>query len=297
MGWSLDAARQMARAGFTENLPSDAEIERLRNLSHRRSSIHILEALNAAGLEPFPVPMETTEAEAVIEAERQHPGCFIKSPWSGSGRGVFCALSLDETALRKRAEGIIHRQGSVIVERGLAKTMDFAALFYSHGAETKGNSRGRVEFRGFSIFKAEARGMYSGNIVAPQHLLAEQLAQSLDMKKLMKIIACEEKILSSHIGESYRGPLGIDMMIYDEDGETRIMPCVELNLRMTMGVAAMEICSKLKLKTPHFLAWEHRGDKTDAEARQAYEADIRDGGTILLPPTDGFTLRLKAIRL
>lgn len=296
-GWSLDAARQMARAGFTENLPSDAEIERLRNLSHRRSSIHILEALNAAGLEPFPVPMETTEAEAVIEAERQHPGCFIKSPWSGSGRGVFCALSLDETALRKRAEGIIHRQGSVIVERGLAKTMDFAALFYSHGAETKGNSRGRVEFRGFSIFKAEARGMYSGNIVAPQHLLAEQLAQSLDMKKLMKIIACEEKILSSHIGESYRGPLGIDMMIYDEDGETRIMPCVELNLRMTMGVAAMEICSKLKLKTPHFLAWEHRGDKTDAEARQAYEADIRDGGTILLPPTDGFTLRLKAIRL
>ena len=74
------------------------------------------------------------------------------------------------------------------------------------------------------------------------------------------------------------------MMVYRENGEMKLMPCVEMNLRMTMGVAAMKIGEKLSLQTPALLAWRHRADEADLE-----------GSTILLPPSDGFALTLTEI--
>lgn len=276
-GWSLDARRQFIRAGVDESvLPDDAAIARMRSLSHRRMSVEILTRL----ADGSPVPLETTDAEAVVTMERQHPGCYVKSPWSGSGRGVFCARSLDDGALRRRAEGIIHRQGSVMVELGLDKVLDFAALFHSDGS--------RVEFRGLSVFSTEARGMYSGNIVAPQSYLLSRLAGLIDTDVLMTTIRREEEILTELIGPAYRGWMGVDMMVYrDPEGTMRVMPCVELNLRMTMGVAAMMICDRLDIATPHFLAWEHGKDTDTKETSDSF---------LILPPSDGFSLRLSAIR-
>ena len=272
-GWSADAKRQFTVAGVRpETLPSDEMIGRLRLLSHRRMTIEIIEGLGG----DCPVPTEATDPEAVVEAERLSPGCFIKSPWSGSGRGVFCARSLDEKALYKRAAGIINRQGSVMVERGLDKELDFAALFHAEG--------GRVCFKGWSVFKAESRGMYSGNIVAPQSRLHEIICGYLPAEMLADTISREEEILSRLAGGSYEGWLGIDMMVYRENGEMKLMPCVEMNLRMTMGVAAMKIGEKLSLQTPALLAWRHRADEADLE-----------GSTILLPPSDGFALTLTEI--
>ena len=275
-GWSLDARRQFVRAGVRENiLPDDAAIGRMRSLSHRRMSVEILSRLGG----DWVLPLETTDADAVVGMERRHPGCYVKSPWSSSGRGVFCARSLDEEALRRRAEGIIHRQGSVMVERGLDKVADFAALFHSDGS--------KVVFRGLSVFSTEARGMYSGNIVAPQPYLEARLAELTDMDSLMSTIRREEEILTELICPDYRGWMGVDMMVYrDADGARRVMPCVELNLRMTMGVAAMLICRKLRLDTPHFLAWEHNAPTAVHETSDSL---------ILLPPTDGFTLRLSKL--
>ena len=280
-GWSLDAKRQFERAQFTSNLPTDIEIEQLRQLSHRRSSIHILKRLDYPSTS---IPFETTNAHEAIEFERQKPGCFIKSPWSGSGRGVFCAKTLDEKALLRRVEGIIHRQGSVIIEPGLNKILDFAALFYcrkQNNTPKDGNSKS-VEFKGFSIFKAEDRGMYSGNIAAPQGWLQTELSRYVDITDLIEIIEREERILGELTGNAYEGWLGVDMMIHDDNGKIKVMPCIELNLRMTMGVVAMNVCEHLGLKTPHFLAWEHSGNCGN---------DTNDG-TVLLPPTDGFKLKL-----
>lgn len=270
-GWSLDAKRQFLRAGVKEDvLPEYRAIERMRQLSHRRMSVEILRRLDGN----HPIPLEITDPREVVEAERRAPGCYVKSPWSGSGRGVFCARSLGEEALLRRAEGIIHRQGSVMVERGLDKALDFAALFFSDGAS--------VRFRGFSIFETEERGMYSGNVVAPQSWLEERLAGFIDYDGLMTTIGREEEILESLVGSDYRGWLGIDMMVYREGGRYKTMPCVELNLRRTMGVVALDIARHLDLGEPHFLAWEH-GAASSAE---------NSVGTILLPPAEGFTLRL-----
>lgn len=269
-GWSADAKRQFLSAGVSEDrLPTDSRIEQLRQLSHRRMSIKILNSLDG----DFPLPLETVIAEKVVETERKQPGCFIKSPWSGSGRGVFCARSLDEAALRRRAEGIIHRQGSVMVERGLDKVLDFAVLFYCEA--------GRARFRGLSVFQTEARGMYSGNIVAQQETLRAYVCNFIARETLDGIIRQEEDILSDLIGGAYCGWTGVDMMIYRDSGQMKIMPCVELNLRMTMGVVAMKIQEKLSLDSPAMMTWKHGAD-----------AAWKNDGTLLLPPSDGFALCL-----
>ncbi|WP_300503606.1 hypothetical protein [uncultured Duncaniella sp.] len=274
-GWSLDAKRQFLRAGVKESvLPTDEAIERIRQLSHRRSSIAIIEGLTG----DYPVAVETTEPDVVVEMERSHPGCFIKSPWSGSGRGVFCARSLEADALRRRAEGLIHRQGSVMVERGLDKQTDFASLFHSDGQ--------KVEFKGLSVFSTEARGMYSGNIVAPQEYLWDKIGQEIDIRTLKSVIRQQEDILSDLIGNAYSGWMGIDMMTYRDRGGIRLMPCIELNLRRTMGVVAMQIASRLNVTTPRFLAWEHQPGGNSTPASPSGESQI------LLPPAAGFTLRL-----
>lgn len=274
-GWSPDAKRQFLRAGVKEELlPADDVIERIRQLSHRRSSIAIVNGLDG----DYPVAIETTDPDVVVEMERSHPGCFIKSPWSGSGRGVFCARSLEADALRRRAEGIIHRQGSVMVERGLDKMTDFAALFHSDGQ--------KVEFKGLSVFSTEARGMYSGNLVAPQEYLWNKIATKIDIRMLRNVIRQQEEILTDLIGNAYSGWMGIDMMTYRDSGGIRLMPCVELNLRRTMGVVAMHIASRLNVTAPRFLAWEHQPEGNSKPSSPTVE------GQILLPPAAGFSLRL-----
>lgn len=272
-GWSLDAKRQFATAGVSQDhLPTDKEIERLRQLSHRRMTMEIIKELGG----DFPLPTEITDAAQVVAAEKATPGCFIKSPWSGSGRGVFCARSLDEATLCKRAEGIIHRQGSVMVERGLDKVLDFAALFHSDGGE--------VRFKGWSVFRAESRGMYCGNIVAPQDQLKTMITDLVSSGYLDSVIGNEEKILGGLIGNSYRGWLGVDMMVYREDDAMKLMPCIELNLRMTMGVVALKMQEKLSVSAPHLLSWQLGAN-----------SDCGKNSTILLPPTSGFTLSLKPL--
>lgn len=271
-GWSLDAKRQFIAAGAKseDGLPTHDEIGRMRELSHRRTSVEILRALDY----PLQMPVEVTDADSVVGMETETPGCFIKSPWSCSGRGVFNASTLDVTTLRKRAAGIINRQGSVMVEKGLNKTMDFATLFYSDGES--------VTFKGLSLFQALSRGMYTGNIVASQQDIRRMLSAHLDTDELDSLIIKLEKILTLIIATDYRGWLGIDMMTHLEEGKEIIMPCVELNLRMTMGVVAMKVYEKFGTPHPMLLNWEHNTPETP-------------GDITLLPPREGFALRLKKL--
>ena len=53
------------------------------------------------------------------------------------------------------------------------------------------------------------------------------------------------KALDSIIAPHYDGPLGIDMMFYkNENGEIALNPCVEVNLRMTMGMVTAAMGSR-----------------------------------------------------
>lgn len=269
-GWSSDAVRQFESAGVApELLPNQSAVDAMRRLSHRRSSIRLLDAIEWEGAHP----VETSDPDEVIRLEADHPGCFIKTPWSGSGRGVFCASTLHTEALRRRAAGIVHRQGSVMVERGFDRVLDFAALFRADA--------GRVTFTGWSIFFTESMGTYCGNIVASQETLFEFLTRYVCGDILNRTVAELTAALERLIGVDYDGPMGIDMMVYrDASGVNRLHPCIELNLRRTMGVVAADIARVLSPARPMVLNWDHTDSRHSDNCR------------LLLPPREGFALCL-----
>lgn len=169
-----------------------------------------------------------------------------------------------------------------MVERGYNKITDFASLFHSDGRQ--------VMFRGLSLFITESRGVYSGNVVAPQAMILDMIDRSAQAvghhtstdlpQRIHNIASSLEPILTGLICPHYTGWLGIDMMIYrDTDGQPRIHPCIELNLRMTMGVVAMHVADRLTPSTPGLISWQRTGTTPDPNR-------------LLLPPRDGFALTL-----
>lgn len=268
-GWSRDAKNQFLRAGLPVSLlPTDPHLDQLRLLSHRRTSIKILNLLR----QPHLAAIETTNPGQVTAFETLYPGSYIKSPWSGSGKGVIPAASLHPAALYNQAKGIIHRQGSVMIEHGLDRILDFAALFQA--TPTK------VRHQGWSIFLTQPRGMYQGNILAPQSQILDRITSTCPGHNLPALIQSLETILTHILTPYYQGWLGIDMMIYRQpDNRPAIHPCIEINLRTTMGIAAMLIQQRLNLTAPHLLAWEHHTHQ----------------GMPILPTIDKFTLTLTPV--
>lgn len=112
------------------------------------------------------------------------------------------------------------------VEPHLHRLRDFATLFHCQGGE--------VTYRGLSLFATDAAGNYSGNIVASRQVLRDMLGIDLDLTVERLKRALKECI------EGYAGWVGVDMMEHRlADGTRAIAPCIEVNLRMTMGVAAL----------------------------------------------------------
>ena len=107
--------------------------------------------------------------------------------------------------------------------------------FYSDGA-------GEVTFAGYSLFRTGKSGMYEGNRLLSNEAIWKQLSQYVPSKVLTDLENCLKYRLSALVGTVYKGYLGVDMMICrfpeNEKPVFRIHPCVEINLRMNMGVVA-----------------------------------------------------------
>ena len=227
-GWSPLSARLM-REGGAAGVPTPDEIERLRMLSHRRTSMPLARAMGAEESIVARECFSEAEAEAAIAAAGGD--AIIKQPWSSSGRGVMGTRSMRADALRCAIAGTIRRQGSIMVERRLEREADFAALFVSDGR--------RVRFEGASVFATLPSGAYAGNIVDSGDRLMERIP--VDISAAIK---GAEEYLTEAVAPHYRGYMGIDMLAYRKGGRLMLDPCVELNLRMTMGVAAMRLARR-----------------------------------------------------
>lgn len=277
-GWSLDAARQLMAAGAPESvIPSDRQLALWRRLSHRATSVEINRRV--AELCPsIPLPPEavvTDSADEVVALCQADRGSYVKSPWSSSGRGVFCAEAMAPSQLRRQAEGIIRRQGSVIVEHGLDNLLDFALLFdLRHGA---------VASRAYSVFHTFKRAAYGGNIVAPQSYLRSMVVD-LAGERLLGLV---EEAVTVAVGEiiapHYNGPIGVDMMVCRYHGQLMVAPCIEVNLRMTMGMTAVAI-SRLPAVSP--------GCPLDFSVTYTPDGRVPVASTAILPPRHNFAFTL-----
>lgn len=282
-GWSAASRRLMALYGVEESfLPSDKAIERIRMLSHRRTAAQIGRRL--AACMPFPVnpAVEISDIATLEKFLAGTPQAVLKSPWSSSGRGVVFVNKDSHAAAIRNASGIIRRQGSVMAEAFYKRAADFAMLFEM-------DSDGICRHAGMSLFRTAPTGAYIGNVLASDTEIRASLGRYCDTAHLDAVAAALPAILTDIIGKDYSGPLGVDMLVSD-NGD--IVPCVEMNLRMTMGHVARRF-------TDRFMALGCKGLYTVTPATTAGADDDFSvfngrlcGGSIELCRSGAFSFRV-----
>lgn len=210
-------------------LKTKGEIDHIRRLSHRRTSAKILETIleTAESGEIIP-PQEVFSVEDALSFLQNEGEAFFKMPWSSSGRGVIYTKPLSLGRITEWLTGAIRRQGSVMAERAYTRTIDFATEWFCRDGE--------VEFIGLSVFNTSESGRYLGNISAPQGMLWDMVRKATS--KWNENVVTKQKLgLSQSIAPFYEGPIGIDMFV-TSSGD--INPCVEINLRQTMGMVNLK---------------------------------------------------------
>ncbi|MBR4066085.1 MAG: hypothetical protein IKJ97_04980 [Bacteroidaceae bacterium] len=235
-GWSPQIKRRLRVMGFENLLPSDDSISAIRDISNRRSSIRILSFLKDNGVDIPPMPRYFTQTTDVAEFVNGHRRCVVKAPWSGSGKGIAWGIGRVEPPMEHFYKGVIRRQGGVVCEEFLDCKVEFAMEFFADGNE--------VSFAGYSLFKS-FKGSYSGNVLATDDDIENFLAQYICINELVRVKRLLPNVLSSLLSSSgYKGYLGVDMMIYQDECSVRLNPCMELNLRMNMGMVARKFFDK-----------------------------------------------------
>ena len=247
-GWSAQMRHRFFKAmGFGKDLlPSDAEIERMRNLSSRVLTIEILTALRDAGIDTPPLPQYMTDLNDVIAYVNSHDRCVVKAPWSGSGKG----LRWTETGMLSHSDvgwckQIIAKQGSVMAEVRRDVVQDFAMLFY-----VSAEPQHSVSFVGYSLFSTH-NGTYSGNLLASDSKILDVLAKYVPADVILRVKDSVTEFLRGLMYGKYSGYIGVDMFICKGNDETPYLlnSCVEINFRMTMGVVAKRYFNKYLIHT------------------------------------------------
>ena len=239
-GWNLALRATLKRYGVRESLlPSEEQIAQIRQLSHRRTAARLLPLLQMEGTigEAF----ECTTADEVESLLARYGQVVMKAPWSSSGRGLRF-LSTERTPFQMQAgwfRNLVVQQGSVMVEPYYNKVKDFGMEFYVDDAG--------IHYLGLSLFHT-INGAYVGNILATERAKQEMISRYIPEDLLDRI---KQQITSNLSLASYRGPFGVDMMIVNKgnhnsqfstlNSQLFLHPCVEINLRRTMGHVALAI--------------------------------------------------------
>lgn len=234
-GWDKAIRRELERMGFTEPLlPTMEQTELVRQLSHRRTSAQLLPLLQMEGT--VGKAWECTTTEQVTDLLQQQESLVLKAPWSSSGRGVrFCdaaRLNNKEKIINNNdaqmawVTNILKSQGSIMAEPYYNKVKDF-------GMEFMADENGSIHYLGLSLFHT-VNGAYEGNVLATESVKQEMISRYVPACMLDSV---KHKIIEHLRLDGYVGPFGIDMMVTKEG----FHPCVEINLRRTMGHVALAI--------------------------------------------------------
>lgn len=228
-GWSLATKqryRQMGVAG--ELLPSDEWLEEVRRLSSREFACRYVKELLGELKDERLLGEEMAFCKDVSTVNCRlstvNSPLIFKSPWSSSGRGVFVGR-WNDARTQARVQGFLSSQGGFVADEFYEdKVLDFAMEFVVHEDHT-------VEFLGYSVFQTGESGAYGYNYVESQEELLRRI--DVDAALLHRLIAYHKEHLAK---TAYHGPVGIDML---KTADGSIHPCLEINLRMNMGILAL----------------------------------------------------------
>lgn len=230
-GWNKTIRRTCEKNGCSL-LPMLQELDDLRILQHRKLSILATKYLSALKNENLHLanPASLLSAYEIDEFVEKHPFSIFKAPWSGSGKGIVRSLGSLSENLKNRVCNVAKSQGSVVAEPLYDVVQDFAMEFYCEN--------GTCSFAGYSWFFTNEHGAYLGNLLATDEIIATKLSQWISLHDLERIKNKMMAFLNENVAAKYSGFLGVDMFAYQQDGNFFVHPCVEINLRMTMGLVA-----------------------------------------------------------
>ncbi len=282
-GWSRSVRNEFRRMGV-ESHADDAFLERLRQLSSRKTTVDMLTMLDHHGIPVPPMPRLCLSVDEVEQKVHEFGDVVMKMPWSSSGRGVCRASAKEFSHYYDWALGAIRKQGALLCEAFLDKVQDFAMEFRV--------AQGKAEFFGYSVFFNTPQMSYDHAVVASTATLRKRLAALVGEPMLDAVQQAAAQSLERILPPEYDGYVGVDMMVYrDADGALRVNPCVEVNLRTTMGVVSAALGNRIvhPEKEASMSVLYHR----DAYALKRFVATLQPpmftdgmltGGTLMLAP-------------
>lgn len=204
------------------------DVDAVRRLSSRRTAVDLLSKLRMDGTagESFWL----TSVDEVYTFAMKYEKVLLKAPWSGSGKGIQLLCGQPDDNLKGWARRIIASQGGVVGEPFYQKVKDFAMEFKA--------SENGVKFVGYSLFEADIRGIYKENVLASDEHIERELSEYVHGTLLNAIEERLQTELQWLLRDDYQGYLGVDMMVIRTADGYAVHPCVEVNLRMNMGVVS-----------------------------------------------------------
>lgn len=245
-------------------LPDDEALAKIRYLSGRQRCVEVLSQLSSLG-GICGKAVCCYDVDDVRNFLDENDNAILKAPWSGSGRGLY---RVSRQSWNANVQGWISRilrtQGCVMAEPIYNKVCDFAMEFYS-------SPDGKVSFAGYSLFETDDFCNYKQNILMSDAGIKEcLLSHGISVGTLHEVRKKLSGIFGEMLAGHYTGYFGVDMMLCGHGREILLHPCVEVNLRMNMGVVARVVFDRYVSPSSHgVFVIEHYN--SDGEALAAHE--------------------------
>ena len=247
--------------------------ETSEDLFRRMSTFDCYDDNIFVSLDQLPMIARTWD-EALDFFVRSKGGAVFKAIYGSSGRGVRILKNNEMTSnLENWIRSIIKSQGAIACEHYFYKHVDFSCHYDIEG--------GKAKFVGVSTFSTSETGSYIGSRVGRCSELPDVKDLAVEKLAQLHISALNNSAYTS----SYCGPLGIDCMVYREDGQLKVNPCIEINCRHSMGRLAMEI-EYLVGNSAEFVVFPNNAKPSVSAQKPVFSNGKLVGGYLPLTPKD-----------
>jgi hypothetical protein len=160
---------------------------------------------------------------------------IIKSPYSSSGRGlVWLPPGKLAQSERQILSGMLKRQSQISMEKALDRQLDFSMHF-------EVNKAGKAEFIGYSVFQTNSKGAFEKSFLANQKELEKKITFYIAPCLLLRVKIQLTQLIGDVFAPYYAGNIGVDMLVYSSGNQYNLHPCVEINMRKSMGFLAIQM--------------------------------------------------------
>jgi hypothetical protein len=211
-----------------------------------------------------------TELQQILERDYGQSTAVLKAPFGTAGRNALRLLPGEPLSPEKSAwtANILATQKALVIEPWVEKVADFSVQIVV-GQEDH-------SVLGLTRFLTNNRGQYVGHILGRKlDALSPDVVRAYheqDVPGQLSDLATE---VARELGLSgYKGPAGIDALMYRDSSGIHLYPIVEVNTRYTMGRLALALDRRVHASAS--AQWHHLS-KVDIERQEG--SSIQDFAT------------------